>query len=531
MKLILRQISNKPDVPRGYALDTARKKLTSAGIKVNGAKICRISYDSRKKNDIRVVYSVLLDCDNADNTKIKKAGAEIFIEPEMQITFGNTVRNGKIAVIGFGPAGIFASLLLSENGYDTVIYERGSDVKKRADDIKEFLKSGVLDPESNIQFGAGGAGTFSDGKLITRINDNACNYVLKRLNEFGATEDILYSARPHIGTDLLQTVIDNITTHLKTLGADIRFNTKVCDIKEKSDGVIITTDTGEEFYDAVVLAAGHSARDVYKMLYTKNIALEKKPFSVGCRVEHLREDIDVSMYGPDYYKYAEYLPHAEYNLSHRTTDNGVSRGVYSFCMCPGGKVICSSSEVGGIVTNGMSYHKRDGVNSNSAIAVSVLPEDLPSDVLSGMEFQKCIEQKAFEYSKSYKAPCQTVGSFLKNVKNEFSTVFPTYEPGTVKADLNDILPDFVCEYLKIGFFEFEKKIKGFSSDDAVLTAPETRTSAPVRILRNSERYSNSLRYLYPCGEGAGYAGGITSSAADGINTAIKIMSIYKPDKI
>ena len=530
MKLILRQIVLPPDVPREYAIEYATDKLKRFGIRAVNGRICRISYDSRKKNSIKAVYSVIAECDTADTERIERSGAEVYAEPGLDIQYGCKKRNSRIAVIGFGPAGMFASLLLTGNGYGTVVFERGSSVYERAKDVKSFLKSGVLNEESNIQFGAGGAGTFSDGKLITRINDNACSFILKRLCEFGAPEEILYSARPHIGTDLLQTVVDNITKHLINNGTDIRFNTKVTGIKEDHDGVRVKTDKGEELFDAVILATGHSARDVYKKLYDRSVLLEKKPFSVGCRIEHLREDIDVSMYGPDYYKYAEYLPHAEYNLSHRITEDGITRGVYSFCMCPGGKVICSSSETGGIVTNGMSYHSRDGRNSNSALAVSVLPEDLPPDVLSGIEFQRQIEKKAYLFSNSYNAPCQTVGSFLKRAKNEFTKVLPTYEPGTVKADLHDIMPDFVCRYIETGLYEFEKKIHGFSADHAVLTAPETRTSAPVRIVRNSERYSDSIKHLYPCGEGAGYAGGITSAAADGINTAIKIMSIFKPDK-
>lgn len=314
------------------------------------------------------------------------------------------------------------------------------------------------------------------------------------------------------------------------MGADIRFNTKVTGIYNRSGSVVLDSADGEEIYDAAILATGHSARDVYKFLYDNNIALEKKPFSVGCRIEHLRENIDVSMYGNDYYKYAGYLPHAEYNLSHRINEGGIERGVYSFCMCPGGSVICSSSEYGGIVTNGMSYHSRDGKNSNSALAVSVLPQDLPSDVLSSIEFQRAIEQTAYNITNSYSAPCQTVGSFLKNKENKIKSVYPTYKPGVVFTDLHKILPGFVSKYIEFGIYEFEKKIKGFSSYDAILTAPETRTSAPVRILRNSERYSDSIINLYPCGEGAGYAGGITSAAADGINTAIKIMSRFKPDK-
>lgn len=531
MKLILRQIALPPDVPRQYAIEAAIKKLSSCGIKVKKANICRISVDSRKKNDIKIVYSVISDCDLADEKSIKRSGAEIFEEPGLHITYGNKERKGKIAVIGFGPAGIFASLMLAENGYDAVVYERGKDVISRAADVEVFLKNGKLNTESNIQFGAGGAGTFSDGKLITRINDNACSYVLKRLNEFGAPDDILTSARPHVGTDILRVMISNITERLISCGVDIRFSTLVNDIKQYGDGVILTSVYGDEYYDAVVLATGHSARDTYKMLYNNGIYMEKKPFSVGCRIEHLQEDIDFSMYGEGYRKYAEYLPHAEYNLSYRMKYNGAEHGVYSFCMCPGGKVICASTEKDGIVTNGMSYHKRDGKNANSALAVSVLPQDLQNDLFSGVEFQRGIERAAYKASNSFYAPVQTVGSFLFDKKNVLGEVKPTYEPGVVMYDLSKVFVESVLEMLRAGLCDFEKKIKGFTSSSAVLTAPETRTSSPLRILRNSERYSDSIKNLYPCGEGAGYAGGITSAAADGINTALKIMSVFKPDKL
>ena len=531
MKLILRQIALAPDVPRQYAIETAKNKLRSSGIKAADARICRISVDSRKKSSIKIVYSVIADCEETDFDRIKKTGAELYNETELKITYGKTERKGKIAVIGFGPAGMFASLLLAENGYNTVVYERGKDVISRAGDIDSFLKSGELDTESNIQFGAGGAGTFSDGKLITRINDSACSYVLKRLNEFGAPDDILTSARPHIGTDILRVMIANITDRIISYGAEIRFSTLVNDIKHYGDGVMLSTAYGKEYYDAVVLATGHSSRDTYKMLYNNGIYMEKKPFSVGCRIEHLQEDIDFSMYGEGYRKFAEYLPHAEYNLSYRYKYNGAEHGVYSFCMCPGGKVICASTEKDGIVTNGMSYHKRDGKNANSALAVSVLPQDLPDDLFSGVEFQRGIERAAYNASNSFYAPSQTVGSFLKGEKNITDKVIPTYEPGTVMYDLNKIYDSSVTEMLKRGLYEFEKKIKGFTDGSAVLTAPETRTSSPLRVIRNRERFSDSIPSLYPCGEGAGYAGGITSAAVDGINTALKIISIYKPDKI
>ncbi len=530
MKLILRQIALPPDAPQSYAVDQAYKKLKSAGISAKNGEISRISVDSRKKSDIKLVYSVIAECGGASEKSLAKCGAEVYREEKLEIKYGKEKRNGKIAVIGFGPAGMFSSLMLAENGYKTVVFERGGEVNERAADVERFLKSGALDTESNVQFGAGGAGTFSDGKLITRINDPACGYVLKRLVGFGAPSDILTSSRPHIGTDVLRGMIANITEKLLSYGADIRFRTAVTDVKQSGDGVTLKTPDGEEYFDAAILATGHSARDTYKMLYDNGVIMEKKPFSVGCRIEHLQEDIDFSMYGEAYEKYAGYLPHAEYNLSYRTVHNGFERGVYSFCMCPGGKVICAATEKDGIVTNGMSYHGRDGKNANSALAVSVLPSDLPDDLLSGIDFQRGIERAAYGVSGGFYAPCQTVGSFLNGDKNVLADIVPTYEPGTVMHDISAVLPGFISDMLKTGLYEFDKKIKGFKNPSAVLTAPETRTSAPLRILRNAERYSDSIPSLYPCGEGAGYAGGITSAAADGINTAVKIMSRFSPDK-
>ena len=530
MKLIIRQIALPPDVPKEYAKQEAIKRLKAAGISANNANICRLSVDSRKKNDIKFVYSVTAECEFASEDAIKKAGAEILVEQSLKITKGDGERHGKIAVIGFGPAGIFASLMFAENGYNTVVFEHGKDVYSRAEDVKRFLSSGKLDTESNIQFGAGGAGTFSDGKLITRINDPACGYVLKRFVDFGAPADILYSARPHIGTDILQTVISNVTDHLIKQGAEIRFSTAVRDIKQSGNGVTLKTDNGYEYYDAAVLATGHSARDTFKMLYDNGVIMEKKPFSVGCRIEHLQEDIDYAMYGEGYRKYADYLPHAEYNLSYRRKQGYDYYGVYSFCMCPGGEVICASTERDGIVTNGMSYSKRDGKNANSAIALSILPKDLPNDVLSGVEFQRRLERAAYRVSNGFHAPAETVGSFLRNEKNVLGKVIPTYKPGVVLCSLSLVFNEWIYDFIKEGLYEFNKQIKGFTQSSAVLTAPETRTSSPVRILRNSEYHSESISSLYPCGEGAGYAGGITSAAVDGINTALKIISKYKPDR-
>ena len=525
MKFILRQISLPPYAPRQSALDLAEKTVKNCGGTVNSSYICRISVDSRKKNDIRLVYSVIVDCNIKDKGKLIRQGAEPYAEKELQITYGDEPSRG-IAVIGFGPCGIFAALTLAENGYDVTVFERGKNTAERCKDVAELKKNGILDPDSNVQFGAGGAGTFSDGKLLTRINDPACALVLKRLVQFGAPEEILLSARPHIGTDLLTGVICGAEKYLLSLGAKIRFGCKVKNVKEGAEGVVLSTDGGDFCFSAAVLATGHSARDTYEMLYKNGVTMVKKPFSVGCRIEHPQHMIDLSMYGKDYEKYSEYLPHAEYNLSYRSGD----RGVYSFCMCPGGSVICASTEPDGVVTNGMSCHNRDGKNANSAIAVSVLPQDTDGDVLSGIDFQRRIERAAYAVTGSFLAPSQTVGSFLHEQKNTFTDVLPTYEPGVVLCDLHSVLPGFVTEMLQTGLSAFDRKIRGFSFAGAVLTAPETRTSAPLRIQRDGSFLSIGSKRLYPCGEGAGYAGGITSAAADGINTAVKIINRFKPDK-
>lgn len=527
-KIIIRQIALPPDADRGHAVERAAAIARKNGINTIKGCITRFSVDSRKKNDIKFVYSVMLECDGAvSENKLKATGAELYREPALDITYGSKERCGKIAVIGFGPAGMFASLTLAENGYIPVVFERGRPVDERSADIERFLETRTLDTESNIQFGAGGAGTFSDGKLITRINDPACSVVLERLVSFGAPEDILTNARPHIGTDVLKTVIRSVTDRLRDLGADIRFGCKVTSVRRYGDGLTVDCAGSSEYYDAAILCTGHSARDTYKMLYDGGVSLEKKPFSVGCRVEHLREDIDRAMYGEGFDKYKEFLPHAEYNLS---TKLG-GRGVYSFCMCPGGKVICASTEEDGVVTNGMSYHKRDGLNSNSAVAVSVYPEDLSENVLSGIDFQRAIERAAFiAAGGGFNAPCQTLGSFLHGKSSDISKIVPSYEPSVSMCDTGAIFPSFITENLRTAFFDFDRKIHGFASDSAVITSPETRTSAPVRILRNALRTSPDIVALYPCGEGSGYAGGITSAAADGINTAVEIMKKYKPDK-
>ncbi|MBQ8289161.1 MAG: hypothetical protein IJX76_10455, partial [Clostridia bacterium] len=456
--------------------------------------------------------------------QLQKLGAVILHEEEL-IPAGAVRKRPADAprpvVVGFGPAGMFAALLLAEEGCCPIVLERGDDIYARAARVEQFLQTGKLDTDSNIQFGAGGAGTFSDGKLITRINDARCSYVLRRLCEFGADPDILVNARPHIGSDRLPSVVEEIARRVRTLGGEIRYRTKLTGIRTGLSGQVtaVLTDSGEIGTDTVVLAIGHSARDTYRYLIEGGYTIEAKPFSVGVRIEHLQDDINYAMYG----KAAEKLPPAEYNLSYREGE----RGVYSFCMCPGGTVVAATSEEGGVVTNGMSNSTRDGRNSNSALAVSILPADFGGTPEGAISFQRKLEVAAFAAGGgNYDAPLQTVGDFLSGKQGTApSRIASTYRGGNHFAlcDLHALLPSYAGDLLSTGIRRFARQIEGFDAPDALLTGLETRTSAPLRILRGTDRQAVGHPGLYPCGEGAGYAGGITSAATDGIATAIAVV--------
>ncbi len=424
-------------------------------------------------------------------------------------------------IVGFGPAGIFCAYLLALYGAKPIVFELGKNVDERKKDVDLFFQSGIFNKTTNVQFGEGGAGTFSDGKLTTRINDKRCSFVLKTFYEFGADESILYEAHPHIGTDKLAGIIKNIRKFIEKNGGEVYFQSEVTGFQienKQMKGVILSN--GEKIStDKVVLAVGHSSRKMYELLSEMGIAMEKKPFSVGLRIEHKREFINYGRYG----KYAENenLGAADYQFSYRKGE----RGCYTFCMCPGGQVIASNSEEATVVTNGMSKSLRDDVNSNSAVVASVLPQDLDSNILSGVEYQRALEKKAFVLGGgTYSAPAQLSCDFLSDKKTSaFLSVKPSYPLGIEFCNFNDVLPDKIKEMLKLGLASFDKKIKGFSSDAGVLTGFETRTSAPLRVLRGSGYNSISLKGLYPCGEGAGYAGGITSAAVDGLRIAQAIL--------
>lgn len=443
--------------------------------------------------------------------------------PDIKINKKNPI------IVGFGPAGIFAALIMTELGFKPIIIERGQRIEERAQSAEQFWKYGRLNTESNIQFGEGGAGTFSDGKLNSLIKDKDTTgrFVLETFVRFGAPKEILYKNKPHIGTDILRRTVQNIREYILLKGAQIYFDTKMTDIlysEEKNvTGVKTESKNGEMMFksDSVFIAIGHSARDTFEMLNRMHIAMEKKAFSVGVRIEHKQAAIDATQYGSFCNIMRKLNGAADYKLSCKTSGG---RGVYTFCMCPGGFVVGAASEKGRLVTNGMSNFARDGKNANSAVLVSVTPEDFPgNNLLDGIEFQRRLEEKAFQLGGgSWKAPVQLYGDFKAGrVSNSLGEVEPTFSNGYKFADLNELIPEKICISLKEGLHCFGQMLEGFDCYDAVLTGIETRSSSPVRILRSDTGCSLSLKGLYPVGEGAGYAGGILSAASDGIKTVEK----------
>lgn len=508
------------------ASEIARKKLGKVNIKAQNISLSKRSVDARKKDDIHYVCSVIFETNTPINERnMKKIGAVRIAQKNFELSFGEKELEARPIVVGMGPCGMFAALMLAENGYCPIVLERGPSVFERKAKIEAFYETSVLDVNANIQFGAGGAGTFSDGKLVTRINDDRCSYVLEKLVEFGAPKEILYNAKPHLGTDNLLGIVDRISKKIEELGGEIYYNTTVESINTKNGKAYsVNTSRGEIACGALILAVGHSARDTYKTLIEQGYDVIAKPFSVGVRIEHLQSELDLAMCGDK----AQYLPHAEYAVSKVVGE----RGVYSFCMCPGGEVVAAASEEGGVVTNGMSNYARDGKNANAALAVSVLPKDFGNTPMAAIQFQRDLERAAFvSGGNNYFAPAQTVGAFMSGINDRsFGKILPTYMGGekTQFCDLNKVLPSFVSEMLKVGIVDFDKKIKGFGAEYAVLTGVETRTSAPVRILRNENMLAVGFENIYPAGEGAGYAGGITSAGVDGIAVCSKLMSVYRP---
>ena len=497
------------------------KKLNIAKDEITSFSIVKKSIDGREKPEIYFVYSVDVSLENEGKLKAKVFGKDVSKVTKTKYRFkpSKTVDEaGKTVVVGMGPAGLFCGYFLSINGYKPLIIERGKKVEDRLIDVERFWETGILDVESNVQFGEGGAGTFSDGKLNTMVKDKfgRNKVVLETFVKFGAPEEIIYVNKPHIGTDVLSKVVSNMREAIIKNGGEIRFETKLTDIVVSDGKVseIIVNDNEHIIVDNLVLAVGHSARDTFKMLYNKKLHMEPKAFAVGVRMEHKQSLIDDAMYGMNHKDSVDgILGAADYKLTAHAS-NG--RSVYSFCMCPGGYVVNASSEEGMLAVNGMSYSGRDSENANSAIIVSVTPDDFEDNhPLSGIEFQRKLEIAAFNAGKG-KIPVQTYGDFKEGKKStDFSIVTPVTKGKVEFADINEILPESLCDALKECIPMFGKSIKGFDDDGALMLGVESRTSSPLRIVRDNELNAN-IKGIYPCGEGAGYAGGITSAAMDGI---------------
>lgn len=489
--------------------------------------IFKESVDARKENDVRFMYCV--DCKVAqESTILKRSLKNVSKSPDIRYPMpqkGVVKLQHRPIVVGFGPAGMFSALLFAQMGYCPLVFERGGCVEKRVKSVEDFWQKGILDTQSNVQFGEGGAGTFSDGKLTSRSKDTRVHKVLNELVKFGAPKEILYMAHPHIGTDLLRNIVRNIRNEIIRLGGEIHFDTFVEDIRIQ-DGKITGIVANQNLYacEKLILAIGHSARDTFFTLMEKGIAMQAKSFALGARIEHPQALINKAQYksNADHVR----LGVASYRLTH-TASNG--RGVYTFCMCPGGSVVPSTSQAHGVVVNGMSEHAREKENANSALLVQIHSEDFDNDPKKGILLQEKLERKAYEIAGStYQAPAQLVKDFLANrPSTTIGKVKPSYALGVFLCDLHDVLPDFVCSAMKEGIHKFDQKLQGFALDDAILTGVETRSSSPLRIERKKEDcVSINVEGLYPCGEGAGYAGGIVSAAIDGLRCAESVISMY-----
>lgn len=508
-------IKIKADLSDDELFEKIYKKYKINKNDVTERRIIKKSIDARNKADIFYNYSVELECKNENKIK----NVQIVKKEEPFKIIVNRKSSKRPVIIGAGPAGLFSALTLAQNGIKPIIIEQGKTVDERKKDVEEFQKTGKLNTLSNVQFGEGGAGTFSDGKLTSGIHNPLCKIVLKEFYNFGAPEQILYINKPHIGTDNLINIIRNMRNEIIKLGGEFLFNEKVTDFEFENSKVTAVICSKRIETDTVILAIGHSARLTFEKLYEKGVKMEKKNFSIGVRIEHKQSMINKSQYG-EITKLK--LPPAEYKMAY----HGENRSCYTFCMCPGGTVIASSSEPETIVTNGMSVYARNGENANSAVLVNVTPNDFKGESpLEGMYFQKDLEQKAFKLGGSnYNAPIQRFEDFENNVKStHIGEIKPTYKPGVTLSNLNEILPDFISKTLIEGIKYFDKSIKGFAHPDAILTGVETRSSSPVQITRNENKQSN-IKGLYPCGEGAGYAGGIMSAAVDGIKCAIAVLT-------
>lgn len=516
----IRDIAMPPRHDHHSLLFSAAQILGVSPSEIRDLTLVRRSVDARKKPDVCIVYTVDVSLKGSENKVLKRcrnkrvslAPVSFYRPPKAQPGTQRPI------VVGFGPAGMFAALVLAMAGRKPIVLERGEDALTRHRKVEKFWQTGELDVKSNVQFGEGGAGTFSDGKLNTGVNNPRIGWILRQFVAAGAREEILYDAKPHVGTDVLLEVVQNLRKRIISLGGEVRFGAKVTEFLAQGDQITgVRLESGEQILSRqVVLAIGHSARDTFRQLHDQGVAMEPKPFAMGVRIEHKQSTIDLAQYGSE----DPNLPPADYKL----VEHLPGGTAYTFCMCPGGYVVAAASEEGRIATNGMSYADRDGENANAALLVTVNPESFPyPGALGGMLWQQEIEQAAYRQSGSYRAPAQKVGDFLAGVPSTGAgTVEPTYRPGVVWTDLHACLPRHITDAIEEALPGLDKKLHGFAHPDAVLTAPETRSSSPVRIVRDAARQS-SLRGLYPTGEGAGYAGGIMSSAIDGMMTAEAIL--------
>lgn len=539
--IIINQVKVKP----GFTMNEVGRKISSL-LKIPlddilSFRIEKKSVDARKSADIFFVLSVVCEVkgENSVIRRLDNPNISLYsaVEYSYEITGTMDMKNRPV-VVGAGPCGLFSALYLSENGYNPIVLERGYDVDSRTRDVENFWSGGELNEGSNVLFGEGGAGTFSDGKLNTLVKDKSGRNkeVLRRFVEFGASPSIMYDSKPHVGTDVLKNVVKNIREYIEKKGGEFRFNACVTDVVVEDDRIrgVVVNGVHKIESDIVILAIGHSARDTFKMLFDKGIELTAKDFAVGFRIEHKQRMINKALYCDDD-EILSLLPQATYKLTYKAENN---RGVYSFCMCPGGYVVNASSEKGYLCINGMSYQKRDGENANSAIVVNVTTDDFGSESpLAGVEFQRKIEKRAFAAGNG-SVPVQRYGDFKASVL-EYEN-FENVEPGSLNkpnpeikgsytySDISSILPKELNETIVEGIDYFDRIIPGFANADTLLSAVESRTSSPVRIVRNDDFESVSAKGLYPCGEGAGYAGGITSAAMDGIKIFEQIIKVYKP---
>lgn len=520
--------------------ETSLEKAVSKKLNVDKGclgeiKIVRKAVDARKKDNVCLNYHVLVDVD-VNNKIAKKLLADKDVsryqEEVAQLPeFGSLLMSAPPVVIGAGPAGLLAALELAKYGYRPILLERGKPVAERVADVQRFWQTGEFNPVSNVQFGEGGAGTFSDGKLTTRVNDPVMKDILETFVAAGAPENILWEHKPHVGTDKLRAMVTGISRQICAYGGRIMYEAHVTDLLIKNNAVTgVVLANGEKLAaGALVLACGHSARDTYKMLVARGVGVTSKPFAIGVRIEHPQELIDRAQYGT--FAGHKLLGAADYALVYHTPDK--KRTAYSFCMCPGGLVVAAASEAGGVVVNGMSMYNRDSGVANSALVVNVSSDDFGSSPLDGVEFQRKYEQLAFAAGRgNYNAPAQNFTSFLKGTQPDLTSfVASTYRPGITACDLTKVLPTYVCDTLRAGISDFGRKIVGYNDGGALLTGVETRTSAPVRIVRDKLTYvSETHDLLYPCGEGAGYAGGIMSAALDGYHVARAIMKRFARGK-